>query len=44
MYGASPMLVFLLATAALVVVHIMTNHWAQREGLYKLQGTTRFGS
>ena len=44
MCGASSMLMFLLATAALVVMNIMTDHLAQREGLHELQGTTWFGS
>ena len=38
------MLTFLLATAALVVVHIFIDHEAQREGLYKLNDITGIGS
>jgi hypothetical protein len=38
------MLVFLLATGALVVANLLTDHEAQREGLYELQGAYRSGS
>jgi hypothetical protein len=38
------MLVFLLATVALVVANLVTDHEAQREGLNELMAGYRFGS
>ena len=38
------MLVFLLATAALVVANLITDHEVQREGLNELTAGYRFGS
>ena len=38
------MLVFLLATAALVVANLLTDHEAQREGLNELTAGYHFGS
>ena len=38
------MLVFLIATAALVVANLVTDHEAQREGLNDLKVAHHFGS
>ncbi len=38
------MLVFLIGTAALVVVNMVTDHEAEREGFNELMGGHRLGS